>query len=245
MMKRDNRAPLRGVLLDLDGTIADSIEFFYGLACEMLQAASCPAPDRTDVLDAIANGIVPHERFLPADFPDRDEFLARLYRDHWPEWVRRYGIEVEPLTGAVETIRGLEQRGFRLALVTSSSGPLPFLDRWGIRRSFSAIVGRGDVRRIKPDPEAVVLALERLRLEPTEVVNVGDTPLDVRAGLGAGVTTVGVLTGAGTADQLRCAGAVHVLRSLAELPDFLDRDFSGKSNEGCDTPPSAPRSTRS
>ena len=39
------RAP-RGILLDLDGTIADSIEFFYGLACEMVQAANCAAPER-------------------------------------------------------------------------------------------------------------------------------------------------------------------------------------------------------
>ncbi len=244
-MNRENPVSLRGVLLDLDGTIADSIEFFYGLACEMLQAASCPPPDRTDVLDAIANGVVPHERFLPADFPGRDEFLTRLHRDNWSEWIRRYGVEIEPLAGALDTVRHLEQRGFRLALVTSSSGPLPFLDRWGIRDCFSAIVGRDDVRRIKPDPEAVVLALDRLGLEPAKVLNVGDTPLDVRAGLGAGVTTVGVLTGAGTADQLRSAGAVHVLGSLAELPDFLDREFSGKNDVGCATPPNAPRSTRS
>ena len=219
---------LRGVLLDLDGTIADSIEFFYGLACEMLGAANYPPPARSEVLDAIANGLVPHERFLPADFPDREAFLARLYRDHFPDWIRRYGTETEPLVGAVETIRVLEGRGLRLALVTSSSGPLPFLDRWGIRSSFAAIIGRGDVRRIKPDPEGMLLALERLNLDPSQVVNVGDTPLDVRAGLAAGVTTVGVLTGAGTEHQLRAAGASQILRSLAELPDFLDRDFSDK-----------------
>jgi HAD superfamily hydrolase (TIGR01509 family) len=219
---------LRGVLLDLDGTIADSIEFFYGLACEMLAAANCPQPARSEVLDAIANGLVPHERFLPADFPDREAFLAGIYRDHFPNWIRRYGIEIEPLMGAVETIRVLECRGLRLALVTSSSGPLPFLDRWGIRSSFTAIVGRGDVRRIKPDPEAVLLALERLDLDPSQVVSVGDTPLDVRAGLAAGVTTVGVLTGAGTEHQLRAAGASQILRSLAELPDFLDRNFPDK-----------------
>ena len=238
-------AKLRGILLDLDGTIADSIEFFYGLACEMLGAADCAPPERSEVLDAIANGVVPHERFLPADFPNREAFLARLYRDHFPNWIRRYGTEIEPLVGAVETVRVLECRGLRLALVTSSSGPLPFLDRWGIRTSFSAIIGRDDVRRIKPDPEAVLLALERLGLDPSEVVNVGDTPLDVRAGLAAGVATVGVLTGAGTEHQLRAAGASQILHSLAELPDFLDRIFSDKDAGECDTRRSGPRSTRS
>jgi HAD superfamily hydrolase (TIGR01509 family) len=238
-------SPLRGLLLDLDGTIADSIDFFYRLACEILEAAGCSPPERDAVLDAIANGVVPHERFLPADLPDREAFLARLYREHWPSWLERYGTEVEPLAGAVETVRGLGGRGLRLGLVTSSSGPLPFLDRWGIRGSFAAIVGRNDVRRIKPDPEALLLALDRMGLTPTEVLNVGDTPLDVRAGLAAGITTVGVLTGAGTAEQLHRAGATRVLRSLDELPDFLDRTFSDSSQEICVTLPSAPPSIKS
>ena len=72
-------SPLRGLLLDLDGTIADSIDFFYRLACEILEAAGCSPPERDAVLDAIANGVVPHERFLPADLPDREAFLARLH----------------------------------------------------------------------------------------------------------------------------------------------------------------------
>jgi pyrophosphatase PpaX len=237
--------PPRGLLLDLDGTIADSIDFFYRLACEILEAAGCSPPERNAVLDAIANGVVPHERFLPADLPDREAFLARLYREQWPIWLERYGTEVEPLAGAVEAVRGLGGRGLRLGLVTSSSGPLPFLDRWGIRESFAAIVGRNDVRRIKPDPEALLLALDRMSLAPTEVLNVGDTPLDVRAGLAAGITTVGVLTGAGTEEQLRRAGATRVLRSLDELPDFLDRTFSDSSSETCVTPPSARPSIKS
>ena len=220
---------LAGILLDLDGTIADSIDFFYLLACEVLEEASLPAPARADVLEAIAGGVAPFERFLPADFPGRDRFLERVYRERFPEWIRRYGAEIEPLPGAVDTVMGLHRRGLALALVTSSSGPLPFLDRWGIRECFRTIVGREDVRRIKPDPEAVLSSLARLGLSAAEVLGVGDTPLDVRAGLGAGVATVGVLTGAATAEQLRAAGAVAVLDSLAELPDFLDQSFSDKT----------------
>jgi len=236
---------IRGVIFDLDGTIADSIDFFYRLACELLEAASCAAPERSAVLDAIANGHVPHERFLPADFPDRDAFLARIYRDHWPTWLRRYGTEIEPLAGAIDAIHALRERGLRLALVTSSSGPLPFLDRWGIRASFDAVICRNDVRRIKPDPEGFALALARLGFEPAEVLNVGDTPLDVRAGTAAGVETVGVLTGAGTEPQLRAAGARDVLGSLAELPDFLDTIHSDNGSKPCATPRNARRSTRS
>jgi len=236
---------LHGVLLDLDGTIADSIDFFYGLACEVLLAAKCEAPAREIVLESIALGIVPHERLLPKDLPDREAFLASLYRDHWPNWLRRYGSEIEPLTGAVATIEALAERGLMLGLVTSSSGSLPFLDRWGIRGAFKTIVCRDDVRRIKPDPEPLVLALERLGLAADDVLHVGDTPLDVRAGLAAGLPTIGVLTGAGTEAQLREAGAADVLHSIADLPDFLEPRFFAKSEERCATQPNERRSTRS
>ncbi len=221
-------APLHGVLLDLDGTIADSIPFFYRLACEMVEAARCPIPARADVLDAIANGHLPHDRFLPADLPGREEFLAALHRDHWESWVRRYGEETTAIEGAIDTVLELHARGLRLALVTSSSGSLPFLDRWDIRRCFDVVIGRQDVRRIKPDPEPLQLALARLELSAADAVSVGDTPLDVRAGIAAGIRTVGVLTGAGTREQLHAAGAHEVLPSLRDVPRFLDQLASAK-----------------
>jgi phosphoglycolate phosphatase-like HAD superfamily hydrolase len=69
----------------------------------------------------------------------------------------------------------------------------------------------------------VRLAIVRLGLMPAEALCIGDTPLDVRAGRAAGVAAIGVLSGAGTEAQLRAAGAVAVLASLADVPDFLER----------------------
>lgn len=219
---------LRGVLLDLDGTIADSIDFFYGITCEVLAEAALPAPERAAVLEAISQGVPPHERFFPEDFEGREDFLERMIRTRWPSWAERYGTEIRPLPGACEAVTELRRRGLALGLVTSSYGELPFLDRWGIRELFSAIVCRQDVVQIKPHPEAVVTALRRLELAPFEVVSVGDTPLDVRAARAVGVSTIAVLSGAGTAAQLRAEGASAVLDSIVELPDFLARGFSGK-----------------
>ena len=221
---------LRGILLDLDGTIADSIDFFFGLTCDVLAQAHVSPPARADVLAAIADGATPPLRFLPPDFPDPEKFLEEVYHRRWPEWIERYGTEIRPLPGACETVEALHHRGLLLALITSSSGPLPFLDRWGIRKYFAAIVARDDVAEIKPHPEPLVSGLARLRLSPPEALNIGDSPLDVRAGRAVGLRTIGVLTGAGTAEQLRAEGAVAVLPSLAHLPDFLDGRLSDRND---------------
>jgi phosphoglycolate phosphatase len=214
---------LRGLLVDLDGTVADSIDFFYAISCEVLAAAGVPAPERSAILAAIADGVIPHDRFLPRDLADRDAFLAGVVRDRWPGWLERYQRDTLPHAGACAALERLCDGGLRLALVTSSTNTLPLLERWNVRRCFPVVVGREDVKRIKPDPEPIRLALERLGLEPDEVLCIGDTPLDVRAALAAGVATIGVLSGAGTEDQLRAAGALEVLASLADVPDFLAR----------------------
>ncbi len=214
---------LRGVLLDLDGTIADSIDFFCAISVDLLCEAGLPSPARGELLDAIATGVPPFQRFLPADFPERERFVERVVATRWPEWFSRYEAETRPLPGACEAVRELSGRGLSLALVSSSTGTFPFLERWGIRDCFGVILGRQDVAEVKPHPEALLSSLARLRLRPEEVLNVGDTSLDVRAGLGARVSTIGVLTGAGTPDQLRESGAEAILHSLADFPDYLDR----------------------
>jgi phosphoglycolate phosphatase len=219
----------RGILFDLDGTIADSIDFFCGLSREILTLAGMETlPERSALCAAIAQGIPPATRFLPADYPGREFFLERIYRDGWTTWIERYGAETRPLPGACESIASLHERGFRMGLVTSSSGELPFLDRWNIRRFFATVVCRDHVSQIKPHPEGLLASLERLDLPPGEVLHVGDTPIDVRAGEAAGLRTVGVLSGAGTEEQLRCAGAIAILASVAELPAYLDSGGAGE-----------------
>ena len=60
----------------------------------------------------------------------------------------------------------------------------------------------------------------------SEVINVGDTPLDLRAGTNAGVAgIVGVLTGMHTEERLRREPHTHIIPSVAELPELLQKDF--------------------
>ena len=214
------KAP-RAILLDLDGTIADSIPFFYDLSCEVFAVAGLAAPEYEAHRAAMAEPGSPIDRLFPADFPEREAFFARLYRERWPEWLKRYERETKPIDGAVEALRALHASGHTLAIVTSSMGSLPFLDRWGIRGLFTTIVGRGEVERIKPDPEPVQAALRALALTPGDAVTVGDSPLDVLAGVAARTPTIGVLTGVGRERELRAAGATRVLAALADLPDAL------------------------
>jgi pyrophosphatase PpaX len=219
-------APLapRAILVDLDGTIADTVPLFYEMSLDVFTAAGVPAPDLEAHRTAMLEPGSPIDRLFPADFPDRAGFFERLYRERFAVWLGRYERDARPIPGACEAVRTLHGRGYAIALVTSSMGALPFLDDWELRDLFATIVSRDHVANVKPHPEPLLAALERLGLAADEALHVGDSPLDVAAGKAAGTSTVGVLTGVGRADELERAGAVHVLPGLSVLPDLL-REF--------------------
>jgi phosphoglycolate phosphatase-like HAD superfamily hydrolase len=77
--------------------------------------------------------------------------------------------------------------------------------------------------RKKPDPEALLLALKRLDLEPHEAAYVGDSPEDVRMARGAGVFAVGVEGGFPNADALREARPDFLAGGLIEAVEALLR----------------------
>jgi phosphoglycolate phosphatase-like HAD superfamily hydrolase len=62
---------------------------------------------------------------------------------------------------------------------------------------------------------------------PAQVINVGDTPLDLQAGTNAGVRgVIGVLTGAHGRERLMREPHTHILTSVADLPTLIDKEYS-------------------
>jgi pyrophosphatase PpaX len=84
------------------------------------------------------------------------------------------------------------------------------------------LVGADDVVKAKPDPEPVLMALERLGLagEEARTLFVGDSPFDIRAGRGAGTRTAAALWGPFPAEALAAEAPDHLVsrpRDLLEL----------------------------
>jgi HAD superfamily hydrolase (TIGR01509 family) len=223
-MSPPNEARLRaqGVIFDMDGTLADSIDHYYAMACEIVEAAHAPPISRERVCELMGSGDPDLLRkLLPPDFPDSEATLARILRERFSAWMRG-GEEIEPLPGCVELLHQLHARGHKLGIATSSGRALPYLDRWGVRELFDAIVGREDVSRRKPHPDVIVHCLQQLGLEPDDAVYVGDSPIDIEAGRAAGLCTVGVLTGNSTREVLAGVLPDHILENAPELLSLLE-----------------------
>jgi HAD superfamily hydrolase (TIGR01509 family) len=211
---------VKGIIFDVDGTLANSIEMFYEVALEILHLAGAPPVPKEHVYGLMRIG-APLEKLFPPEFPDAAVTFKRIVDERMHEWMRRYHHETEAIPGSVELLRDLHGKGVLLGIATSSGRALPFLDRWGVRHLFHGIVGREDVEIHKPHPEPVLKCLGHLGITAEEAVYIGDSPIDIQAGKAAGAYTIGVLTGTSPHDVLHREQPDHILESVALLHTIL------------------------
>lgn len=132
---------------------------------------------------------------------------------------------VAPIPGAETAIAELRAAGVRVALTTGFSRGTQdkLLAALGWADLVELTLAPSEVGRGRPYPDLVLAAALRLGVDAVDRIAVlGDTTSDVATGRAAGAGIVaGTLTGAHTADQLRAAGATHVVASVAEFPALV------------------------
>ena len=155
---------------------------------------------------------------------ERQTLASAIYQDFNAQLNAAYRT-VPPIAGAEEAIRKLREYGYLLAATTGFDREivLPIFHRLGWEKYFAAIVASNDVSRGRPSPYMLFHAMETAQVDSVAaVMAVGDTPLDLQAARNAGLRgMVGVLTGAGTEEQLRREPHTHLITSVASLPALL------------------------
>jgi beta-phosphoglucomutase family hydrolase len=182
---------VRAVLWDLDGVLVDSAPFHFQAWRELLASLGRELSEadfrRTFGLrnDTILSDLV-------GDLPAAE--VERLAARKEALFRRAALGNIVPLPGALALLRLLRERGFKLALVSSTPhGNIDLiLGSLGAEAAFDVIVGEEDVTRGKPDPEGFLLAARRLGVPPEECVVIEDAPVGVEAAKRGGMRCVGV-----------------------------------------------------
>ena len=200
------------VLFDLDGTLVDSagiiLASFNHTTETVLQRRF---PDDV-ILAQVGGGNLEQQMALFG--PDRIDELVRVYRAHnnplYPT--------LRCFDGIAAALATLKREGRRLGVVSAKRRETIDLafDGAAIGGFFDVVVGSDETERHKPDPEPILLGLERLGVGPADAAYVGDSPFDMRAARGAGVHAVGVTWGR-IHDREALAAADVVVDTPAEL----------------------------
>jgi phosphonatase-like hydrolase len=155
-----------------------------------------------------------------------DPVIQRIYEDFRILLEAEFADhELVPIPGAEATFACLRERGILLGTTTGYHRRLSdvLLRRLGWSDKFQATVCSDEVALGRPAPYMIFRAMEATKvINVSQVVTVGDTPLDLKAGTNAGVRgVVGVLTGAHTEERLKQERHTHILPSVVELPEAI------------------------
>lgn len=163
---------------------------------------------------------------------DKDQEIAkRIHQNFLGMLAEAYAaLEVTTYEGTEELFDSLREKAIKVVLNTgyNRETALSLLAKmnWEEGKQFDLLVTADDVSRGRPYPDMILLAMEKLGVrKPQEVLKVGDSAVDIQEGKSAGCgITLGVTTGAQTAEQLQTANPDKVINSLTEIAEIVFGD---------------------
>lgn len=183
--------PVRGVIIDLDGTMLDTVPDFHVAINRMRRELSLAPVAQDEIARLVGKGSDNLIRsVLALDYDDdgvEQRFAAALasYFRHYTDINGDYSTLYPQVEEGLQALRAL---GLALACVTNK--PVAFarqlLDRKGLSRYFDALYGGDSFARKKPDPMPLLGACAGFSLAPAEVVAIGDSSNDAEAARAAG-----------------------------------------------------------
>lgn len=214
---------LDAVIFDLDGTLINSPEAYYHVVRAAFGKLGFPPVTREILYHAAQNGDFQWDEVLPLNYADGREVLIEKARAVILEMYSQFFAgRLRMIDGVAEVLRKIAAVGLKMGIVTSTPGKLMAakvvpLRESGVEGLIESVITTDDVRRVKPDPEPLLVCAERLGVSAEKTVYVGDTLSDIRAGIAAGMKTAAVLTGFATREALKEEGPDLILESAAGL----------------------------
>lgn len=211
------KSNINTILFDLDGTLIDTNELIISTYLHTLEKYFPGKYKREDVLPFL--GPTLHEVFGNMD-PDRVEEMVLEYRTYN---LANHDALVKEFVGVMETIETLKKKGYKLAIVTTKREDVAFkgLRLMKLDPFFDVMIAYDHVKKVKPDPEPIFLALEKLDSKPEETLMVGDNFHDVLAGKNAGTKTAGVAWTIKGRDYLAKYEPDYMLENMKDLLTIL------------------------
>jgi N-acetyl-D-muramate 6-phosphate phosphatase len=230
-MKQDNKIKsgwtlgahaIEAILFDLDGTLMDTDDQAVARISRWFERLRLPHSQRL-ARSLVMAGETPVNALIT--FIDRLGIDQPLM-DLWQRVSRKKGAnkhDFQIIPGVKEMLNALSGR-YRLAVVTTRSRieAEAFIEEHHLQGIFELLVTRTSTRRLKPHPQPILFAADRLHVPVSRCLMVGDTTLDILSAKAAGAWSVGVLCGYGTREELEQKGATAVVEHIAEVATFVN-----------------------
>ncbi len=220
------------VIMDLDGTMVDTLGDFELALNSMLAELSLPRVSRAFIEATVGKGsehlirsTLDHVKNQASALVNHDEFAIKniAFDDAWQSYQRHYlacnGQASAIYPGVREALGQLQAQGLPMACLTNK--PLafaqPLLRSKQLDTFFQQVFGGDSFARKKPDPLPLLKTCEALGTAPARTLMIGDSSNDAQAALAAGCPVVLMTYGYNHGEDIRQSAALAHLDSLTQL----------------------------
>jgi HAD superfamily hydrolase (TIGR01509 family) len=208
---------IKAVIFDLDGVLLDSRKANNEFYKSLLKKTGYCQPSEEVLSNVFSLTMMDTIKFLT-----KEKSEARI-NEIWKLGCKmRFPAKLLVMPkGMNESIKSLSSK-YKLGIVTSRlrKGVRRFFRISKLSRYFDVVISPEDYSKPKPNPESLLIALDRLRIKPEEAVYIGDSLTDYEAAKNAGTGFIGFVSGSASKEDFKKLN----VKSVTSLKDLM-REF--------------------
>ena len=220
---------IHSVIFDLDGTLLNTLTDLSNSVNYALRSHHLPERPLTEVRQFLGNGIRNLMLQAVGDNASTEEFeqVFQSFRTHYMEHCLDF---TAPYPGIMHLLEQLKERGIKMAIVSNKLQPaVQELSERFFKGYITSAIGESETVRRKPNPDAVLKALEQLGATPKEAIYVGDSEVDLTTSINAKMPCALVCWGFRDECVLRSLPqlqpSTHFAHNAEELLNIIEESF--------------------
>ncbi|HAS89918.1 MAG TPA: HAD family hydrolase [Desulfovibrio sp.] len=211
------------VIFDLDGTLLDTLSDIAAAGNSALERMGYPSHKVDAYRKFVGNGARKLAwRVLPGENRNQDDY-EKFVPVLLEEFAKELNKHVCPYGGIPEVLASFTEAGKKIAILSNKPHDyaVAAVKQYLPNIKFEAVYGGRKEFPLKPEPEAALAIAEKMGVAPHQTLFVGDTDVDIKTGVNAGMISVGAAWGFRGESELVHAGANIVLDTPADLVSLL------------------------
>ena len=211
-----------GIIFDLDGTLADTMDDLKTAMNSMLTILGYENRTKFELINFINNGAREFvRRSLPTAVQGEDFIIDSALNIYDQEYGKCYCEKTALYPGVAEAVAALKQNKFKLAVLSNKQDLFVktiIAKLFGID-TFDYVMGKSSLPH-KPDPSSALFVAKEMGVKPHKCIFVGDSDVDMKTAQNAGMRSIGVSWGYRKAELLKASGASYIADAAGQLVEL-------------------------
>lgn len=216
------------LIFDLDGTLIDSVPDLALSINQMLKTLDMPTYTTDEIRSWVGNGAeVLTKRALSGSIdicPKLDpSFVEKALASFLGFYDDNVCVDTTVYPHVKTSLETLRNDGYRLVIVTNKPEQFvrPILEKLGLNDLFEMVVGGDSLPKRKPDPMQLEYVCDKLAVEASKCLMIGDSKNDIFAATAANMESIGLTYGYNHGEDINSHGASLVLDCFSDIPSNL------------------------